>query len=98
MHVIFYTLQKGEYEVPEWLSPGNFVDLLLRVLLASCVATLLKRHCLVEITNLCLLNFLVTGCISPNATKYAIKLDKKILQRKKEAVHIVWRECAGLQG
>ena len=25
MSFMFITLQKGEYEVPEWLSPGNFM-------------------------------------------------------------------------
>ena len=47
----------------------------------------LKEHCPTEITKLSLLN---CHNISPNATKYITKLDKKILQRKTEAVF--WRK------
>ena len=43
---------------------------------------ILKEHYLAEITKLCLLNFLVNDVISPNATKYVTKLDKKVLQKK----------------
>ena len=50
-------------------------------------------ECAAEITKLYLLNFHV---MSPNATQYTTKFNKKILMSKTEAV--IWLKSTGLQG